>query len=228
MSNPFPIVAIDGGAASGKSSTSRAIAQKMNFLHVDTGAHYRTLTHALLQQGATPDDPESILSKLDSLELSTLIEKQQARLAINGSAPEDAHLRTPQVNDVVAQFAAISVVRQALFDYQRDQARIAEKKEFAGLVMEGRDIGSVIYPEAPFRFFFHADPETRSRRRQAQGQQDQIQQRDAIDSGRKQAPLTCPDGAIEVDTALYSLEEVIQIVLKHVTSNIQQEAANAS
>ena len=216
MSQTFPIVAIDGGAASGKSSTSRAIAEKQYFLHVDTGAHYRTLTYALLQQGATLDQPESILSKLDALELSTLIERQQARLAINDTAPEDADLRTPEVNEVVAQFAAISEVRQALFEYQRDQARIAEEKGFAGLVMEGRDIGSVIFPDAPFRFFFHADPETRSRRRQAQGQQDQIQQRDAIDSGRKQAPLTCPDGAIEVDTAKYTLDEVIQLVLDKV------------
>ena len=218
MSHSLPIVAIDGGAASGKSSTSRAIAGKLNFLHVDTGAHYRTLTHALLKQGASLGEPESILSKLDALELSTLVEQQQARLAINGVAPEDADLRTPEVNEVVAQFAAIPEVRQALFDYQRDQARIAEEKQFAGLVMEGRDIGSVIFPDAPFRFFFHADPDTRARRRQAQGQQDQIQQRDAIDSGRKQAPLTRPEGAIEVDTAQYALEEVIQIILDKMDS----------
>jgi cytidylate kinase len=213
MSQTFPIVAIDGGAASGKSTTSRAIAEKLNFLHVDTGAHYRTLTHALLQQGANLDEPATIVSRLEDLELSTLIEEQLAKMAINGTAPEDAAIRSPEVNEVVAEFAAIPEVRQALFDYQRNQAKIAEDKGFAGLVMEGRDIGSVIFPDAPYRFFFHADPETRALRRKAQGQEDQIQKRDAIDSGRKQAPLTRPDGATEVDTAQFSLEEVIQIVL---------------
>lgn len=213
MSQPFPIVAIDGGAASGKSSTSKAIAKKLNFLHVDTGAHYRTLTHALLQQGTSIEEPESILSKLDDLQLTTLVEGQQARLAINGTAPEDADIRTPQVNEVVAKFAAIPEIRKALFDYQRSQAQIAEDKGFAGLVMEGRDIGSIIFPDAPFRFFFHADPETRALRRRKQGQEDQIEKRDAMDSKRKEAPLTCPEGAIAIDTAPHTLEEVIQIVL---------------
>ena len=218
MNNNFPILAIDGGAASGKSSTSKAVAEKMGFMHVDTGSHYRTLTLALLRKGVDVDTPADIPSKLSEIKLTSVVKGQEARLAINGIVPEDKELRTQEVNEVVAKFAAVGEVRQALFQYQRDQAGIAREEGFEGLVMEGRDIGSVIFPDAPLRFFFHADPETRAKRREMQGQQDQIQKRDAIDSSRKQAPLACAEGATQVDTAKYTLGEVIQIVIDAIES----------
>jgi cytidylate kinase len=213
MNDYFPILAIDGGAASGKSSTSKAVAEKLGFMHVDTGSHYRTLTLALLRKGIGLDNIDLIPAKLSEIHLTSVVKGQEARLAINGFVPADKELRTQEVNEVVSQFAAFPEVRQALFQYQRDQAEIARKEGFEGLVMEGRDIGSVIFPETPLRFFFHADPEIRAKRREKQGHQDQIQQRDAIDSTRKAAPLTCPKGATQVDTANHTLGEVIQIIL---------------
>ena len=101
-------------------------------------------------------------------------------------------------------------VRDAL-NLRMRQLRDLPKIE--GVVADGRDAGSIIFPDAPFRFFFHADPETRALRRRKQGQEDQIEKRDAMDSKRKEAPLTCPEGAIAIDTAPHTLEEVIQIVL---------------
>jgi cytidylate kinase len=212
--HPITIIAIDGGAATGKSSTSCAIAKKLEFLHVDTGAHYRTVTFALNQAGISPKDLDAVTEGLETLNLGTSVKGQQAFLAVNGYKPNDSEIRSPNVNGVVAYFAAIPSVRKFLFEYQREQVKMAQKHGFKGLVMEGRDIGSVIFPDAPFRFYLHADTETRSLRRKEQGQEDAIQQRDAIDTSRKEAPLKCPEGAIVVDTSEHTLEQVIALLLQ--------------
>ncbi len=218
MSPPLTIVAIDGGAATGKSSTSGAIAKTLGFLHVDTGAHYRTVTFALQQSGIGPEDPATVEESLRTIGLGTSLEGQQAFLTINGYKPQDAQIRSPEVNAAVAHFAAIPAIRKFLFDYQRNQAQVAKEHGFPGLVMEGRDIGSVIFPEARHRFFLHADAQTRALRRQKQGQTDAIQQRDAIDTSRKEAPLKCPDGATVIDTAQHTLEEVIALLVDTIQS----------
>jgi len=205
----FKIIAIDGGAATGKSSTARALAERLDLMHVDTGAHYRTLTYALLQNGATTEAPEAIPAHLSELTLGTQIEGRSARLSINGIVPKDSDIRSPQVNAAVSRFAAVQVVRQYLFDYQRNQAALAHERNFAGLIMEGRDIGSVIFPDADFRFFLFADEATRAARRANEGQTDSIAARDKMDTNRKTAPLVCPEGAIRVDTGTLSLKGVV-------------------
>lgn len=144
------IVAVDGGAATGKSSTSRQLAERFDLMHVDTGSHYRTLTHALLEQGASPDEASQF--DLSKLVLGTELDGRSARLSINGKTPEDADIRSPAVNAAVSKFAAIPEIRAALFDYQRAQAEVAINAGFHGLIMEGRDIGSVIFPDADHRF----------------------------------------------------------------------------
>lgn len=212
----FKIVAVDGGAATGKSSTSRALAERFNFMHVDTGAHYRTVTFALLQAGASPEAPEAIPALLADLQLGTQLKGRSALLSVNGAAPADADIRSPQVNGAVSKFAAIPEVRQFLFDYQRSQAEVARDKEFAGLIMEGRDIGSIIFPDAELRFFLHADEATRAARRANEGQTDSIAERDKLDKSRKTAPLVCPDGATQVDTGPLPLEGVVD----HISSII--------
>ena len=214
----FTIVAIDGGAATGKSSTASAIAMEMNFLHVDTGAHYRTITFALQQAGIPPEDSDRLGEKLDTLALESKVHGQQAFLAVNGQRPSDEEIRSPAVNAVVALYAAIPAIRHVLFEYQRKQPAMARQHGFLGLVMEGRDIGSVIFPDATFRFYLHADEETRALRRKKQGQDDSIRQRDAIDTNRKEAPLKCPQGASVVDTAQYDLPGVIQLLLESIRS----------
>ncbi len=205
----FKIIAIDGGAATGKSSTSRGLAECLDLMHVDTGSHYRTLTHALLQHGADPENTIEVAEHLRELTLGTELEGRSARLSVDGKVPADADIRSADVNASVSHFAANQAVRQKLFDYQRSLAEVARSKHYAGLVMEGRDIGSVIFPDADFRFFLHADEATRAARRANEGQTDSIAARDRMDTNRKTAPLVCPDGAIQVDTAPLSLEEVI-------------------
>ncbi|MEN8661043.1 MAG: (d)CMP kinase [Lentimonas sp.] len=205
----FKIIAVDGGAATGKSSTSRGLSEKLDLLHVDTGAHYRTLTCALIQAGASSDNTADIAAHLETLQLNTQIDGRSARLGMNSIVPADADLRSPEVNANVSKFAAIEAVRQKLFDYQRSLAALAREHNYTGLIMEGRDIGSVIFPDADHRFFLHADEATRATRRANEGQTDSIAARDKMDKTRKTAPLVCPNGATQVDTASLTLEEVI-------------------
>ena len=205
--NPFIIVAIDGGAASGKSSTSRALSERFNLLHADTGSSYRAITAEMLRRGASPGDIGSVRSALADLRLGTRIEGRSAEIEISGRATGD-DIRSREVNDAVSHFAAIPEVRAALLSFQRGQAGAARKGAFAGLVMEGRDIGSVIFPDADFRFFLHADTSERERRRVKQGQEDRVTERDRLDSSRKASPLSRPEGAISIDTTQLTIEEV--------------------
>ena len=211
-SSPFLIVAIDGGAASGKSSTSRALSERFRLMHVDTGSFYRAVTAELVRRGLRADDPAGVESALPSLTFGTRLEGRRAQMEIGGRVVPDAEIRTPAVNAAVSHFSAIPAVRTALLAYQRNQADVARAHGFAGLVMEGRDIGSVIFPSADFRFFLHADPTERARRRASEGQQDSITERDRLDSSRKTAPLTCPAGAIDIDSTFLTLEQVVDRV----------------
>lgn len=209
----FVRVSIDGGAASGKSSTSRRLAQLHGLLHVDTGAHYRSLTHALLQAGTSLDDEGAIKSTLSKLRIgSLLIASQGARssaLTLAGAPMADADLRTSEVNAAVSKVAALPAVRTFLLEYQRSQVKLASDQGFAGVVMEGRDIGSVVLPDAEVRIFLEAEVEARSRRRAEEGQSDQVTQRDHLDTTRKTAPLICPSGAYRLDNTHKSLAEVV-------------------
>jgi cytidylate kinase len=210
-STPFIIVAIDGGAASGKSSTSRAISERFHLLHVDTGSFYRAVTAELLRRGVKPDDAAAVKAVLPQLQFGTRVNGRAAAMEISGRVAGD-EIRSPEVNAAVSHFAAIPELRQALLAYQRGQAEVARRGAFAGLVMEGRDIGSVIFPDADFRFFLHADPAERARRRAEQGQHDQVAERDRLDSQRKTAPLTFVEGAIDIDSTFLSLEQVVEKV----------------
>src|SRR5690606_25616381 len=124
--------------------------------------------------------------------------------------PADAEIRTPEVNAAVSHFAAIPELRAALLAYQRGQADVGRAHGFRGLVMEGRDIGSVIFPDADFRFFLHADPEERARRRAREGQTDAVAERDRLDATRKTAPLAMPEGATDIDSTHLTLDEVVE------------------
>jgi cytidylate kinase len=209
----FVRVSVDGGAASGKSSTSRRLAQSHGLLHVDTGAHYRSLTRALLLAGAAVDDQASVKAALSKLRIgSTIIARQGARssaLTLDGMLPDDADLRTPEVNAAVSKIAALPAVRTFLLEYQRSQVKLASDQGFAGVVMEGRDIGSVVLPDAEVRIFLEANPDARAQRRAAEGQSDQVTQRDHLDATRKTAPLICPTGAHRLDNTHKALDEVV-------------------
>lgn len=206
---PFIIVAIDGGAASGKSSTSRILGERFHLLHSDTGSYYRAVTAEMLRAGAAPGDLGSVKAALARLRLGTRVVAGSAQIEISGR-PYGDEIRGREVNDAVSHFAAIPELRAALLEYQRGQADVARRGGFRGLVMEGRDIGSVIFPHADYRFFLHADPAERERRRVRQGQHDRVAERDRIDSSRKTAPLSCPEGAISIDTTNISIADVTE------------------
>jgi len=204
----FIIVAIDGGAASGKSTSSRALSERFNLLHVDTGSYYRAVTAELLRRGVPASDPAAVKAALGALKFGTRVSGRSAAMQIDGRTAGE-EIRSREVNDAVSHFAAIPELRTALLAYQRGQAEVARAQGLSGVAMEGRDIGSVIFPDADFRFFLYADPEERARRRADQGQQDKILERDRIDSSRKAAPLTCPAGATSIDTTHRSIEQVV-------------------
>jgi len=214
----FLIVAIDGGAASGKSSTSRALSARFNLLHVDTGSYYRALTAELLRAGAAATDPGAVEQALARITLGTRLEGRSALMEVGGRVVPEAEIRGAEVNAHVSHFAAVPAVRAFLLAYQRGQAGFARDRGFRGLVMEGRDIGSVIFPQADFRFFLHADPAERARRRAREGGNDSIAERDRLDSSRRAAPLSCPPGAIAVDTTFNSLEEVVEILARPIAA----------
>ncbi|MDD3180195.1 MAG: (d)CMP kinase [Opitutaceae bacterium] len=215
----FIIVAIDGGAASGKSSTARALSERFNLLHVDTGSHYRRLTHEMLRRQVRPDDLPALQSILAALRLDTRIEGRCAEMEIDGRTA-GGEIRSPEVNASVSHYAAVPELRQALLAYQRGQAGIARRHGFRGLVMEGRDIGSVIFPDADFRFFLRAESGERTKRRANQGFDDRILERDRIDSSRKAAPLTCPPGAIDIDTTPLTLGQVVEKMAAHLAPRL--------
>lgn len=205
---PFIIVAIDGGAASGKSTSSKALAERFNLLHVDTGSFYRAVTAEFLRLGVPATDLPRVLATAQSLRFGTHVRGRSAQMEIGGRVVPDAEIRSKTVNENVSHFAAIPEVRTALLAYQRGLADVARERRYRGVVMEGRDIGSVIFPNADFRFFLHADPAERIRRREKEGHHDSIAERDRIDSTRKTAPLSCPAGATSIDTTHLSPAQV--------------------
>ena len=209
MRDSFIVVAVDGGAASGKSSTSKILSKELNLLYVNTGSHYRSLTWAILQANIDPKDEAAISTYLETIPIGHLVEDREARITLESNVLGD-EIRSEAVNNAVSIVAAIPAVRQFLLAHQRSYAELAQESGFAGLIMEGRDIGSVIFPDADFRFFMFADPAERARRRELEGQVDSIQKRDQLDQQRKTAPLTCPEEAIKIDTTHHTLEEVAE------------------
>lgn len=205
------VVAVDGGAASGKSSTSRRLAAKYNLMHVDTGAHYRTIALSLLRRGI---DSEVAFfaekSPLETLDIGSVVRERDAAMSVDGRVPAEEEIRNDAVNAVVSKFAAIPAVRKFLFEYQRSQKNVAREHGFNGLIMDGRDIGSVIFPDADLRVFLTADPAERARRRAAEGIADSVAERDKLDSSRKAAPLACPDGVVKIDSTHLTLDEVVE------------------
>lgn len=205
----FIIIAVDGGAATGKSSTSRGLAARYDLLHVDTGTHYRALTLACLRGGVAPVDSPDLHALLGRLILGCELEGREAGITLNGARPDADALRGDDVNALVSHYAALPEVRNAVKAYQRGLAQVARRAGFSGLIMDGRDIGTVIFPDADLKIFLEADEATRSRRRAAEGQVDAIAARDRVDAARKTAPLKPADDAHRIDSGTLDLDEVV-------------------
>lgn len=214
-----PIVTIDGPAGSGKSTTARAVAERLGYRHLDSGALYRALTFALLEAGRGPEAWEA-LSENDLRGLGVAVTPTRTSFEIRvGERVLTDELRTPSVTAQVSPLSKLPAVRAALLGLQRQAG------EHGRLVADGRDMGTVVFPDADVKVFLSADLEERARRRllertgsAADGdalarEAEEIAARDKRDSERELSPLRRPDDAVDVDTTGMSFEEQVDTVV---------------
>ena len=196
------VIAIDGPAASGKSSVARELARRLGYIYVNSGAMYRAMTWLVLERGIDPADANAIARLAESAPLRCELPDRDSVMLIDGVDPEP-FLREDRVNDNVSLVSSVPRVREILV---AQLCRYAEKHD---LVMEGRDIGSVVFPETPFKFYIDASPEIRLRRREAQGQRDRISARDEADSSRRASPLIIAEDAHVIDSSNLTIDGVV-------------------
>jgi cytidylate kinase len=211
MSSIHPVIAIDGTAASGKSTFGKALGRHFGYPYVNTGAMYRGVTWYLQNKDVTLTELDAIERAFASVSVETSLQDGELAFRIGGIDPLP-HVREARVNEGVSLVARIAAVRKLLVAQQQQLA------ELGPLVMEGRDIGTVVFPQTPYKFFLDADPEIRAQRRSQQGETDAIRQRDAIDSQRKESPLTCAPDALRLDSGRSSVEELVAVALQHLAA----------
>lgn len=204
---PGIVIAIDGPAASGKSSVARRVAVLLGYGYVNTGAMFRAVTWSVLEAGGSVDEEDSILEILAAKPLLVQMADNVCRLTVGGTDPEPM-LERSDVAAAVSKIARHPRVRSLLVDLQRNV------RHPSGLVVEGRDIGTVVFPTTPHKYFIDADPEVRAARRLAQGLDDSIRERDRLDSSRAVAPLAAASDATHVDSSRLTIEEVAGFILQ--------------
>ncbi len=209
------IVAVDGPGGTGKSTVSRAVARKAGLPHLDTGAYYRAATLAVLEAGVDPGDPEGVFEVVSGLRLG-----QEAGRMYLDDRDVSKEIRGEEVTAAVSAVSAHPKVRERLVEMQRAWIDRHDRKG----VVEGRDIGSVVFPDAGLKIFLDASPEVRARRRARQTGEEleavlaDLNRRDRFDSSRVASPLTIPDGAVVVDTSDLGFDEVVERLLALVRS----------
>ena len=219
------VIAIDGEAGTGKSTLAKNIAKKYNIVYMDTGAMYRCVTLDMINNNVALDEIEKITELLDNIKLEVSSENGEDKFYLNG---EDVtkKIREKQVNDLVSQVSHIQIVRDRMVDLQR---KLAQGKK---IVMEGRDIGTNVFPDAQVKIYLTATAQERAKRRYNQNQEKGIDIpyeeiyknvvfRDNNDKNSSVAPLKKADDAYELDTTNYSLEEVEEIVMNKVKEKVQ-------
>jgi CMP/dCMP kinase len=210
------VVAMDGPSGSGKSSTSRGVATRLGMRYLDTGAMFRAITWWMLEHGVDVDDAAAVAAHADQPVLVSGTDPQAPTITVDGTDVAGP-IRGDLVTSAVSAVSTVPEIRQRLLREQRDIIGDGD------IVVEGRDIGTVVVPDAPVKVFLTADPSARAARRSAElaglsaadvaaTEQDLIR-RDRIDSGRATAPLTMADDAHHIDTTPYSLEEVVDQVV---------------
>lgn len=199
-------VAIDGPAASGKSTLARRIAGRLGLVMVNSGAMYRAVTWKVLQQGIDPRDSGAVVDLLDRIRIRCGHDGAESTITIDGVDPGD-ELRGEAVNTHVSAVAAIPQVRETLIHLQRGYL------EHSSVVMEGRDIGSVVFPETPFKLYVDAAEHVRAARRGDEGVVDSIARRDAADSKRATAPLVVAPGAVVLDTTELTIDDAVDAAI---------------
>jgi CMP/dCMP kinase len=196
------VIAIDGPAASGKSSVARALARRLGFVYVNTGAMYRAVTWHALASGVPPAETERVNELLARSDLRCGVRASESTFLIGGADPTP-HLVSDAVNSNVSQIARIPEVRHRLVALQRAYANEHD------VVMEGRDIGSAVFPDTPYKFYIDASPEVRARRRERQGLQDSIAARDQVDTSRRTSPLVIAEDAHVIDSSNLTIDGVV-------------------
>lgn len=217
-----PIVTLDGPAGSGKSTTAREVARRLGFRHLDSGAFYRSLTYGLLQAGVGPDRWPGLV-RADLHAVGVTVEPAGGEFQVRlGSRVLAAEIRSPEVTSLVSRLASLKPVREWLLAIQREAGARGR------LVADGRDMGTVVFPDAEVKVFLTADLKERARRRlREQGLTDpstaqlsheaaRIQLRDQEDSQRKLSPLRQPEGALELDTTRLTFEQQVEAILERV------------
>jgi len=196
------IVAIDGPAASGKSTVARLLARRLRVAYVNSGAMYRAVTWWMLRHGANPAEPDSVVPLLPRMPMECGLKHGASTIRMGGDDPTPA-LCEDAVNQNVSAVARIPEVRRLLVAKQREYA------DDCDLVMEGRDIGSVVFPDTPYKFYIDASPDIRAGRRALQGQRDSITDRDRADTSRKTSPLTIAEDAHVIDSSNLTIDGVV-------------------
>lgn len=214
MSEPI-VIAIDGPSGSGKSSTSRGVADRLGLAYLDTGSMYRAMALAMLKAGINVDSPEDIAAAAPRAMILAGTHPINPSIELNGEDVAE-EIRSAEVTAVVSKVAAVPSVRTMLVESQQ----LAIDTAITGIVVEGRDIGTVVAPDATLKIYLYADPVARAQRRAAElGVEDEAAMkeamalRDAIDSNREASPLTQAEDAVLVDGTNLSLEEVIETIV---------------
>ena len=208
------VIAVDGTSGSGKSSTSRGVADQLGLRYLDTGAMFRAMTWWLLRQGIDVSEPAAVapLAAVPVIESGT--DPLAPTITVDGT-DVSIEIRSDQVTAAVSPVSAVPEIRARLLELQREVIGAG------GIVVEGRDIGSVVWPQARVKVYLSADPNARAERRTAEqggtdvaSTQESLLERDRIDSGRATAPLTMADGAVHIDSTHLTLAEVIARVVE--------------
>lgn len=217
------VIAIDGPSGSGKSSTARGVAVALGLRYLDTGAMYRAVTWAVLAAGADPDDPAAVAGLADRLDVQSGTDPQAPTIAVDG-VDVSGEIRSPAVTNAVSAVSAVPAVRAHMVARQRELVGAG------GIVVEGRDIGIAVTPEATLKVFLTAQVSARAQRRTAQvggpssahrTTRDDLDRRDRLDSSRQASPLARADDAVEVDTTELSLPEVVDHIVALVRGAVQ-------
>ena len=216
MDQPI-VIALDGTSASGKSTNARLIAHALGYVYVDTGAMYRTLAWFCLKKKVDVQDHKAVASlcRRWKTELKCIeSDPRHVQLLVDGYLPEK-EIRTSETSAAVSHVAAVPKVREWMKKAQRQCI------QFGNLVMEGRDIGTNIFPETDFKFYLDANLEERTRRRQAEGVEENLAARDERDSQRAAAPLMIPLGAVVVNNSGQTPEQTSRAILETVRQRLK-------
>ena len=219
------IITIDGPAGAGKSSAAKDVARELGIKYLDTGAIYRAIALILAKSEISPDNDEYLREALSEIKIILRYDK-----VLVNDFDVSGEIRTPEVDELASLYSAVPAVREALLGLQQEQ------KNYGSIVAEGRDVGSVVFPDAKVKFYLTASPEVRAKRRYderiAKGKNANydeilraIKERDINDSTRKTAPLSIPEGAIYLDTSDMTEKEAVNFIVKHVREVLSQNEA---